>query len=282
MPFQSKPNAKVLELVAQMGGSIWTTSTDTVAGGAAVARTQIENMYVPDKAKMLLGWRPLDGATALAAAESQLAVFDISGGNFNFQPQEVICGNVAESILGALGHTEPAPSEYYDVFAPVAGGKQISIGIEPCDAIAGNRRSSAEFTWTDKRLNLPVIRSKCSREVAIGAAAGIAAGTTLSITNAHELIEVDAVVTHAAIAADEEFHNDLILKCTALPVNEIRIGLDPAGLIFGVALDSPASYLTRRLQRLKFSQQSVQVFADFDVDVLIAAAGQGVHCIRWI
>jgi hypothetical protein len=42
--------------------------------------------------------------------------------------------------------------------------------------------------------------------------------------------------------------------------------------------------LSRRLQRLKFSQESATVTADFDVDVAIAAAnvGQMVHYIRYI
>lgn len=282
MPYQSRPSERTVELVKAAGGSIWTTTTNTVAGGALVARAEIENMYVPDKAKTLLGWRPCDHATAFPAAQSTVAVFDISGGNYNFQPQEVICGCVAESNLGATGATVPAPPEYYDVFAPVAGGEQISIGIEPCDALTGDRRCGAEFTWTDARLNLPTIRSYCSREVAGLDVAGVFAGTTLTITHAHELIEVGGVATHAAIAAAEELDVTLILKCTALPVNEIRVMFNPPGELLGAITASTTTTLTRRLERLKFSQESASVFADFDVDVALAAAGQVVHYIRYI
>jgi hypothetical protein len=284
MPIQNRTSTRALELVAAKGGSIWTTCTNTVAGGAALARTEIENMYVPDKAKTLLGWRPMETPAISAAAESVVSVFDISGGNYNWQPQEVICGCVSDSCLAATGQLLLSQSEYYDVYAPVAGGEQISIGVEPCDAIAGDRRSGAEFTWTDVRIGLPVIRSQCSREVALPTAtAGIVAGTTLPITNAHELIEVGGIATHVIAFASEELNVTLILKCSALPVNEIRCMFEGTGQINVATPGAITAYLTRRLQRLKFSQPSATIYADFDVDVAIAAAnvGQMVHYIRW-
>jgi hypothetical protein len=253
-----------------------------VVGGALLVRTQIENMIVPDKAKTLLGWRPIECATAIVAAESAVSVFDIQGPNYNFQPQEVIGGCTHDSFLGASGGCFPAPAEYYDVFAPVAGGEQISIGIEPCAIRTGNCRAGAEFTWTDVRLPLPTIRSAASREVAIAiAAVGIVAGTTLNITNAHELIEVGGIATHNAVAAGEELDVSLVLRCTALPLNEIRVMFDPAGETFAAGLTPTAAKLSRRLQRMKFSQTSATVLADFDVDVALAAAGQAVHYLRW-
>jgi hypothetical protein len=285
MPFQSRPPDKVFELVDSLGGSVWTSVTDMVAGGAAVARTEIENMYVPDKAKTLLGWRPIDYATDQAVSESALAVFDISGGNYNFQPQEVICGNVANSILTDAAGMLHAASEYFDVFAPVSGGEQISIGIEPVDAIAGNRRSGAEFTWTDVKLPLPTIRSYCSREVAITAAtAGIIAATTLTLSHAHKLVEIDAVATHALPTIEEEMNITAIFRCNALPINEIKIMLEPVGCLADLGTDegTALAYLSRRLQSLKFSQESATVYCDMDVDVAQTAAGQFVHCLRYI
>ena len=279
MPYQSGPSAKVLELVEQCGGNIWTSCTDTVAGGVAVARAVVEMHVVPDKAKTLLGWRPIDVPAALAAAESTLAVFDIQGVNYNFQPQEVICGNVAGSLL-ATGSMLAACSEYYDVFAPVAGGEVINVGVEPCDALAGGRRSGAEFTWTDVRLPLPVIRSLCSREIAI-LAAGVVAGLAMPITDANELIEVGGCATMSASTAIDEINMTLILRCTAMPINEIRIMLEPVGPV-AVTPGSQVAYVSRRLERMKFSQPSVTVTADWDLDILLAAAGQAVHYIRWI
>lgn len=90
MPHQDGPSAKVLEMIERMGGNIWTGCTDTAAGGAAVARAVVEMHVVPDKAKTLLGWRPIETATAGAVAESMLAVFDIQGVNYNFQRKSVV------------------------------------------------------------------------------------------------------------------------------------------------------------------------------------------------
>lgn len=282
MPSQNGPSEVVKNLVKQLGGSIWTTCTDVAAGGTATARAQIENMYVPDAARTLLGWRPVEYATDQAADESLMSVFDISGGNYNYQPQEVVCGCVAPSLM-ATGGLLQAHSEYYDVFAPVAGGEQISVGVEPLDAIAGNRRSGAEFTWSDKKLGLPVIRSKCSREVAIQNA-GVTAGTTLNITQAHELIEAGGVVTVAAHTVEEEAFASLVLKCTAWPINEIKMLFEPVGAIADLAADenSPLTYVARRIQRLKFSQEACTITADFDLDVALSNAGQAAHYIRWI
>ena len=225
MPYKSGPSPEVLAMIERMGGNVWTGCTDTVAGGAAVARAVVELHVVPDKAKTLLGWRPIETATAGAVAESMLSVFDIQGVNYNFQPQEVMCGNVAGSML-ATGTPIQAPSEYYDVFAPVAGGEIINVGVEPLDALAGNRRSAAEFTWTDVRLPLPPIRSLCSREIAIAiAAVGEVAGLAMPITEAHQLVEVGGCATESVNTAAEELMVTLILRCTALPLNEIRCSI---------------------------------------------------------
>jgi len=281
MPYKSGPSPEVLAMIERMGGNVWTGCTDTVAGGAAVARAVVELHVVPDKAKTLLGWRPIETATAGAVAESMLSVFDIQGVNYNFQPQEVMCGNTAGSIL-ASGTPLQGPSEYYDVFAPVAGGEIINVGVEPLDALAGNRRSAAEFTWTDVRLPLPPIRSLCSREIAIAiAAVGEVPGLAMAITDAHQLIEVGGCATESVNTAAEELMVTLILRCTALPLNEIRCVLEPyAGT--AVTPGSNIAYVTRRVQRMKFSQTSVTINSAFDVDIALAAAGQAAHYVRWI
>lgn len=281
MPYQSRPSDRVVELVKGLNGNIWTSCTDTIAGGAAVARTAFALFPVPDKARTLLGWRPIETATAGAVAESMVSVFDIQGANYNFQPQEVICGNTAGSML-ATGTPIQGPSEYYDVFAPVAGGELINIGVEPCDALAGNRRSAAEFTWTDVKVPLPVIRSLCGREVAIAiAAVGEVAGVAMPITEAHALIEAGGIATESVNTAAEELMIEFILRCTALPINEIRFPFEPyAGT--AVTPGSNIAYVTRRLQRMKFSQPAVTINSAYDVDIALAAAGQAVHYVRWI
>jgi len=288
MPYQSGPSLKVLEMIEGLRNeqnqpaSIWTSSNAFAAGGAAVARAAINAVFpVPDKARTLLGWRAIDCPAAGAVAESALAVFDIQGQNFNFTPQEIICGNVGGSIL-ATGTTLVGPSEYYDVFAPVVGGETWNVGVEPLDAEAGNRRSTVEFTWTDVRLPLPTIRSQCSREIAIAiAAVGEVAGLAMPITQAHQLIEVGGCATESVNTAAEELNGTLILRCGAMPINEIRVVLEPyAGT--AVTPGSNIAYVTRRLERQRFSQESVTITAALDVDLALAAAGQFAHYIRWI
>jgi hypothetical protein len=267
-------------MIERMGGNVWTGCTDMAAGGAAALRSVVEMYVIPDKAKTLLGWRPIDCPVLSALAESTLAVFDIQGVNYNFQPQEVICGNVSGSALGATGAIMQSQSEYYDVFAPVAGGEIINVGVEPCDPIAGNRRSGAEFTWTDVRLPLPTIRSLCSREIAI-AAAGEIAGLAMPITDAHELIEVGGCATFGVATATDEANVTLIFRCTAMPINEIRVMLEPTGNIYATP-GWQSAFVSRRIERMKFTQPSITVTAGIDLDIILAAAGQAVHYIRWI
>jgi hypothetical protein len=282
MTFQSGPSLKVLEMVEEHGGEVFTSSTPFAAGGAAVARSVIAAAYVvPDTARTLLGWRPIDCIVAGAVAESALAVFDIQGQNYHFQPQEVICGNTGGSIL-ATGTSLIGPSEYYDVFAPVKGGETWNVGVEPLDAEAGNRRSAIEFTWTDARLPLPTIYSQCSREIAIAiAAVGEQAGLAMPITDAHQLIEVGGCATESVNTAAEELNVTLVLRCTAMKMQEIRVILEP---YTGSAItpSSNIAYVTRRIERQKFKQPSVTITSGFDVDIALAAAGQAAHYIRWI
>jgi hypothetical protein len=283
MPHQSGPSAKVLEMIEALGGSVWTSTTPFAAGGAALARAVINAAFpVPDAARMLLGWRGIDCAAAGAVAESGLVVFDIQGQNYNFQPQEIICGNVSGSIL-ATGTPLPGPSEYYDVFAPVKGGELWNVGVEPCDAEAGNRRDAIEFTWTDVRLPLPTIRSQCSREIAIAiAAVGEVVGLAMPITDAHKLIEVGGCATESVNTAAEELNGTLVLRSTGFKVaQEIRCLFEP----YSGSQITPSSniaYVTRRMERQDFKQPSVTITAALDVDLALAAAGQYIHYIRWI
>lgn len=284
MPFQSAPRQAVIDAVERAGGSIWTTTTDMANGGVALDRATIEQYVVPDFAKMLLGWRPIGYPCDQAVAESFLAVYDIRGRDYNFQPQSVICGNVAPSILATEGMIHAA-SEYYDVFAPVVGGELWDVGIEPCDAIAGNTRVGAEFCWTDKRISAPVIRSICSREDALTAAtAGIIAGSTLQINFAHKLIEAGACATASTQTIEEELNVTAIFKCTALKIQEVKFLCEPLGAAANLAADefNPRTYLARRIQRLPFNQETATIVTSWDVDVAQTAAGQAVSMFRYI
>jgi hypothetical protein len=284
MPYQGGADRWTRQLVDSLGGHIWTDTTDMAAGGAATAEATVESYRIPDKARTLLGWRPIDGGNDLAVAESCVAVFSLTGSNYNYQPQEVVAGTTADAILKD-GEYQYGQSEYYDVFAPVGGGETLTVNVEPADAIAGNRRDGVEFSWTDIRLPLPVIYSQCSREVAVGAAAGRVAGTTLNINNAHRLIEVGGIVTKAAVTLEEDLNVSLEIACTALtPIQTLRCMFDPVTPYADLTTDfgSAHAYLARRPQLLNFTSDRASITATFDLDVVQSAAGQGVHYIRWI
>jgi hypothetical protein len=259
-------------------------------GGIALQRAVVENFDVPQYAQTLLGWRPIAypcDQPVNAAEESLLLVFDIQGGDYNFQPQEVICGNIANSFgsVDAEGGMLHSMSEYYDVFAPVKPTDILNVGVEPCDVIAGNTRVGVEFTWTNVKLPmLPTIRSKCSRETAVNAA-GRTLGETLKLDYAHKLIELGGVWTSGpAQTVEEENNTTLIINCSALKVNEVKMMFEPVGAIANLAEDQgrPRAYLARRAQRLDFNQEAVTIFASYDVDVATTAVGQAVYMVRYI
>lgn len=284
MPYQGQPSQGVKALIDEMKGALWSTITDPTNGGTATAEATLEQHRVPDAARMLIGWRPVEYAADQAVAESMVSVFSIAGGNYNYQPQEVICGCIGDSIL-ATGGILQQPSEYYDVFAPVSGGEQIDINIEPLDAIAGNRRASVELWWSDIRIPVPVIRSKCSREVATGTAAGAVSGTSLDITNTHQLIEVGGVISHAAHTVEEEAWASCKLICTGWkPIQTLKFLLEPAGAIADLTVDenTTLAILARRATRLFFKTDRATVTCEFDMDVALTNAGQLAHYLRWI
>jgi hypothetical protein len=254
-----------------------------VAGGTGTARTEIEAHRVPDAARTLLGWRPFDNVRDAAAAESVASVFDISGGNYKFQPQEVL-GPVGATLL-LEGAVETSDPEYYDVFAPVNGGETISVGVEPLDAIAGNRTSGANFWWSDVRIALPVIYSLCSREVSVDGA-GISVGTTLTLNNTHMLVEVGASELHnGVVTVEEEISVAMINKCTVWkPVQEITTFLNPIPPVIDATIDQgePRPSLTRSYEKLTFTKETATVATDFDLDVDVTNASAAANMLRWI
>lgn len=284
MPYQGKTPDGIIAFIKQAEGAMWSTITDPTNGGTATARTKLEAHRVPDDARCLLGIRPVEYVADQAVAESQIAVFSIESGNYKFQPQEVIGGVVAGPVLLNEGmlHT---PSEYYDVFAPVSGGESIDIWIEPLDAIAGNRRSSVEFTWSNVKVPAPTIYSLCSREVSTGTTVGAVPGTTLDLTSTKVLVEVGAVCTSAALTIEEELWGSLKVKSSALgAIQETDILLEPQGTIADLTADEgpTMAYLARRAQWLPFKHRRASVSASFDLDVALSAAGQFAHMLRWI
>lgn len=280
------PSEIIKSIIRKRGGHWWTEATDTVAGGTGTAETLVEAYRVPDAGRMLLGWRTIDSSADNATAEPIVSVFSLAGSNYKFQPQQIF-GPVASSLF-LEGASNTSMSEFYDVFAPVAGGETLNVNVEPLSSVAGNRRVAAEFTWTDIRLNetdgMPVIYSECSREVTVDGA-GNSAGTTLNINNAHRLIEAGGVVVQEAQTVEEEINVTLTLGSTAwTPVQNIELLFEPVPGVIDATIDQgePGAYVTRRSQGIDFTADRASVTAVFDLDVDVTNASTGGHYIRWI
>jgi len=275
------------QFIKKNNGNIFVDSTDFSAGGAATAEATIEEYSCPADAKTLVGMRPVEYPKDQAVAESMMAVFSLQG-DYNHMPYEVIGGNIAPSIL-ATGGMLTSPSEFFEVTAPVAGGQKIDVVIEPLDAIAGDRDSAVEFTFTDidlHSLGIPIQYSKASREVAL-VNVGKTDGTTLELTDFSVLIEIGAVFTPAALTVEEEANVQLKITCTSLEHQIQTITLEPSGAIADGTVDenSYMGYLARRpcWDRLRAGQgNKVTVTAQFDLSIVLSAAGQVAHYLRWI
>mgnify|MGYP001598576810 CR=1 FL=1 len=272
-------------LIAYMdsiGARWWTTRTAFAAGGTAVARVAIDAAYrVPDASRMMLGWRPLQVAADMAVAEPLLSVFDIVGTDFKYQPQEVP-GPVASSLLLEGAHNTSL-SEWWPVFAPVAGSERYDVGIEPLSAIAGNSRAAVEFTWCDRLLPFNVIYSQSSREISVDGA-GTSVGTTLNISNASQLIEVGGVVVQEAQTVEEEVFAALVSTSTVWdPVQQIDCILEPVSAIIDATIDQdePGAYMARRSERVTFRSRTAAIVNNFILDVDVTNAATGEHYIRW-
>ena len=60
--------------------------------------------------------------------------------------------------------------------------------------------------------------------------------------------------------------------------------VEPVPIIGDESVDEghPNAYLTRRPQRMVFTDTKATVDAQFDLDVTLSNAGQAVHGIRWV
>ncbi len=132
---------------------------------------------------------------------------------------------------------------------------------------------------------MPVIFSRCSREVTVDGA-GISAGTTFNENNTHMLIEAAGIdIIGGALTIEEEITVSLILKCTVWqPVQEIRINFEPVAPVIDAVIDQgePMARLARRYERLKFTADRAAITADFDLDVDVTNASLGAHMLRWV
>jgi len=187
------------------------------ATGAAAARVAINAAYVvPSAARELVGVIPGIMAEAPAAAESILAVGDIIGTDFKYQPCEWIYP-VAAGKLGALDQLETTPMEFWPIHAPLNGGEILNIGVELYDAIAGNGQAFVTMVYSTKPTGKRTIFGVFSAAVAGGAAAAAGAqyaGNALTISNGLQMYELIAVCVLAGNPTTlEELCSRALMKC---------------------------------------------------------------------
>lgn len=188
------------------------------ASGAAVARAAINAAYrVPSLARELVGVIPMMTAEAPAANDVILAVGDIVGRDFQYQPCEFMFP-VSGGMLGAVDQLETTPMEAWLMHIPLKGNEVLNIGVEPCSANAANGEAGLTMIYSTERLGKPTIYRQFSRETAAGAAAAAVTDCgNIRVDNGvkmHEMIGV-ASPGEEVVTADQELMGDFTLKCSA-------------------------------------------------------------------
>ena len=286
MTTQNGPNPLVKRHVISKGGKIWKSTLTGSAVGTGTAATDLTTAFpVPGPARTLLGWRPLSYVANQAANEGSGIIFSLGGDQFQHRPQEVIGGNVGTSVLADSAGMLHAQSEYYDAFIPVSGKEDWSISAEPLDAVAGDQRAIVEFTWTNVRIDPPVVYSLMSRETAVSAA-GLTALTTLSPTKCHHIVEVDAATITQALTVEEEIMGEIKYESALLsPVQTDSFGIEPVGTVADLSSDhgSANSYVTRRPNTwLQAKETSLDITCNMDLDVALTSAAAVAWGLRWV
>jgi len=187
------------------------------ASGTATARTAIDSTFVvPSAAKELVGLWSFYMAEAPDPADSLLAVGDIKGTDFRYQPCEWLFP-IASGKLGAIDNLETTPMRYYPIHAPMNGNEVLDIGIEPLSAVASDGQAGVTLLFSTRRTGKPTIYGKASREVATGTTAATqTAGTNITLSNARQMHSVWAVATTGTgtVVADEELAAKATMTCT--------------------------------------------------------------------
>jgi len=264
---------------------------DTVgpaASGTAVARTAINATYrVPAKARELVGVMPFMQAEAPSTSDSILAVGDIYGNDYRYQPCEFLFP-VGNGKLGALNELEATPMEVWLIHAPLNGNETLNVGVEPCSAIAtDNGQAGVTMIYSTVRTGRPIIYGKFSREIAHATAAGtITAGTDIRVDNGIKMKELCGVVTHGAglPAASEEQVGVFTMRSTGwTPIQETRFFHEPVHAAGTGATSAPKIMGIMRLpfDALFKSKQTTVHTELYNYDAM-NAAGVFVHGIRWL
>ena len=263
---------------------------DTVgpgASGVAVARVAIDADYrVPSKARELVGVIPMMTAAAPAANDTILAVGDIVGRDFRFQPCEFLFP-VAGGMLGAVNPLDTTPMEAWMIHAPLNGNEILDIGVEPCSANAANGEAGLTMIYSTKRLGKPTIYSLFSRETAAAAAAAaITDCGDLRVDNGLKMHEVIAVASpgEEVCTTLQELMGDFKLKCSGWRgQQEIKFFHEPLHAMLGAVSGKKQVMGIMRLPfDVPFKSKQAVISAEQTNYDAFDALGEYVWGIRWI
>lgn len=256
------------------------------ATGVAVARAAINAAYrVPAKARELVGVRPFMQAEAPAANDSVLAVWDILGRDFRYQPCEGFMP-VGSGKLGAIDEMPTTPMETWFTHIPLKGNETLNIGVEPLSAMAVNGQAGFTMIYSTKRTGRPTIYGLMSREIAAAAAAAaVTAMGGLAARNATKMLEMIGIASpgEEVVTADEELAGHFTLRCSGWDgVQEDRFFHEPLHAIeAGSGVKKVMGIMRLPIDR-KFKGKGGTVVAEHTNFDAFDALGELAWGIRWI
>lgn len=253
------------------------------ATGTGTDRAQIDATYrVPSAARELVGVYLQIENEAPSAAEPFIAVFDIIGTDFRYQPCECLFP-VGSGTLAEVTGVYKSPSEFWPIHAPLNGTEVLDVGVEPCEAMAGNGQVAVTVAYSTVRTGKPTIYGKFSREVASGTAVATSTLTALTVSNAKQMYEVVGTHVQVTTKADEEEMNYIVMNCTQWdPIQTIKFMLEASGTAGGAAITSFGAKNIRLPfdARFKASQATIEgTGTNYDV---MTTAGVYVYGIRYL
>lgn len=257
------------------------------ATGVATARASIKSDFkVPAEARELIGVFVGIQIEEPTPDESILAVWDIRGNDYRYQPCEGLAP-VGNAKLGAVDELSTTPMEMWFIHAPLSGNEILDIGIEPLSAMATTGgQAFMTLVFSTVRTGKPVIYGKASREIATGTTADtITAGTDIGIDDGKEMYELWGVATigTATVITAEELLAEFIMRCTGWKgVQEQKFFAEPMHAIDGAAGVNTIMAIMRLPVDSKLKTNAVTITTDIVNKDALSAAGVYAHGVRWI
>jgi len=271
--------------VLKNGGAVFIDHLVFAAAGTGTTRTSITTTYpVPNVAQELLAIRPVVAAGASSAAGDEiLAMFDIQGSSYPYQPTQVL-GPVGGPML-STGTIQPTPSEWWTVRARVNAGDFYDYGVTPLVANTHNFRASYDLMWATAASGDSPIASQVSAVGTITTGGALGTATSVTLTNAKYLYEVaTAVVSNGTVTADQPVLSYTNIQSSALsPIQSFNYGNEPNGTVVSTAGQSSVLSINRVMPLgVKFTVPNPSVNFSVWLDVTVSNAANFAHVIRYI